>query len=139
MVPRDRIELPTRGFSDQFFENPKLLELLVVDSIQIFQLTFSFVWNCLEAFDLDGHNLGTILFPPDPTLSPSPFTKILPYMRFKNHDIPEFMIAVTIYPVDVLWADVVLNIQKPLSYYRQQRICFRQLPQIQRSVYVEKR
>jgi len=25
MVPRDRIELPTRGFSDKIFENPKML------------------------------------------------------------------------------------------------------------------
>jgi hypothetical protein len=25
MVPRDRIELPTRGFSDQIFENSKTL------------------------------------------------------------------------------------------------------------------
>ena len=25
MVPRDRIELPTRGFSDQIFENLKIL------------------------------------------------------------------------------------------------------------------
>jgi len=25
LVPRDRIELPTRGFSDQIFENPKIL------------------------------------------------------------------------------------------------------------------
>jgi hypothetical protein len=24
LVPRDRIELPTRGFSDQIFENPKM-------------------------------------------------------------------------------------------------------------------
>jgi hypothetical protein len=25
LVPRDRIELPTRGFSDQLFENSKML------------------------------------------------------------------------------------------------------------------
>jgi len=25
MVPRDRIELPARGFSDQIFENSKML------------------------------------------------------------------------------------------------------------------
>jgi hypothetical protein len=25
LVPRDRIELPTRGFSDQIFENSKML------------------------------------------------------------------------------------------------------------------
>jgi hypothetical protein len=31
-----------------------------VESIQLFQLTFGFVWNCLETFDLDGHNLGTV-------------------------------------------------------------------------------
>ena len=23
---------------------------------------FGFVWKCLEIFDLDGHNLGTVLF-----------------------------------------------------------------------------
>ena len=27
-----------------------------------FQLTFGFVWKCLEIFDLDGHNLGTLRF-----------------------------------------------------------------------------
>jgi hypothetical protein len=59
MVPRDRIELPTRGFSDQIFENSKMSLLQAVDSIPIFQLTFGFVWNHLEMFDLDGHNLGT--------------------------------------------------------------------------------
>jgi hypothetical protein len=60
LVPRDRIELPTRGFSDQIFENSKILWLQSVDSIPIFQAIFGFVWNCLEIFDLDGHNLGTI-------------------------------------------------------------------------------
>ena len=62
MVPRDRIELPTRGFSDQIFENSKMLKLQVVDSIPIFRRIFGFVWNCLEIFDLDGHNLGTFSF-----------------------------------------------------------------------------
>jgi hypothetical protein len=62
MVPWDRIELPTRGFSDQIFENSKMLLLQTVDSIPIFQLTFGFVWNYLEIFDLDGHNLGTDQF-----------------------------------------------------------------------------
>ena len=60
LVPRDRIELPTQGFLDQIFENPKMLKLQAVDSISVFQLTFGFVWNCLETFDLDGHNLGTV-------------------------------------------------------------------------------
>jgi hypothetical protein len=60
MVPRDRIELPTRGFSDQIFENPKMLLFQAIDSIPFFQSTFGFVWNYLEIFDLDGHNLGTI-------------------------------------------------------------------------------
>jgi hypothetical protein len=54
--------LPTRGFSDQILENPKMRQLQAVDSIPIFQLTFGFVWNCLEIFDLDGHNLGTVIF-----------------------------------------------------------------------------
>ena len=47
MVPRDRIELPTRGFSDQLFENSKMLQIQAVDSIPIFQLTFGFVWKYL--------------------------------------------------------------------------------------------
>jgi hypothetical protein len=62
MVPRDRIVLLTRGFSDQIFENSKILRLQAVDSIPIFQSIFGFVWNCLEIFDLDGHNLGTVQF-----------------------------------------------------------------------------
>ena len=56
MAPGDRIELPTRGFSGQIFENSKMLWFQVVDSIPIFQPTFGFVWNHLETFDLDGHN-----------------------------------------------------------------------------------
>ena len=60
MVPRDRIELPTRGFSDQIFENSKMFKLQTVDSIPIFHRIFGFVWNYLEIFDLDGHNLGTV-------------------------------------------------------------------------------
>ena len=65
-MPSDRIELPTGGFSDQHFENSKTLYLQAFDSIPLFQLTFSFVWNCLEIFDLDGHNLGTIQLNYDP-------------------------------------------------------------------------
>jgi hypothetical protein len=61
LVPRDRIELPTRGFSDQIFENSEIQLLQEVDSISILHLTVGFVWNCLEIFDLDGHNLGTII------------------------------------------------------------------------------
>ena len=49
------------GFEDQDSQNSKILWFQPVDSIQLFQLTFDFVWNCLETFDLDGHNLGTIL------------------------------------------------------------------------------
>ena len=60
MVPRDRIELPTRGFSDQIFEILNMLQLQPVDSITLFKPTFSFVWNYLEKFDFDGHNLGTV-------------------------------------------------------------------------------
>jgi hypothetical protein len=59
-VPRDRIELPTRGFSDQIFENSKMLYIQPVDSIPIFHAIFGFVWNYLEMFDLEGHNLGTV-------------------------------------------------------------------------------
>ena len=62
MAPRDRIELPTRGFSDQMFENSNILKLQAVDSIPILQAIFGFVWKRLEMFDLDGHNLGTIQF-----------------------------------------------------------------------------
>jgi len=60
MVPRDRIELPTRKFSDQIFKNSNVLQLQAADSISIFHCIFGFVWNYLEIFDLDGHNLGTI-------------------------------------------------------------------------------
>jgi hypothetical protein len=66
MVPRDRIELPTRGFSDQIVEKLKMSQLQAVDSIPIFQAIFGFVWNCLQIFDFDGHNLGTVLFPLNP-------------------------------------------------------------------------
>jgi hypothetical protein len=58
-VPRDRIELPTRGFSVEIFENLEMLQLHAVDSILIFHLTFGFICNYLENFDLDGHNLDT--------------------------------------------------------------------------------
>ena len=47
------------GFEEQDSENRKMLELQTVDSKPIFQLTFGFVWKCLEKFGLDGHNLGT--------------------------------------------------------------------------------
>jgi hypothetical protein len=63
LVPRDRIELPTRGFSVPVFINSKILKLQAVDSIPILQAIFGFVWKRLEIFDLDGHNLGTVLFP----------------------------------------------------------------------------
>jgi hypothetical protein len=66
MVPRDRIELPTRGFSDQIAEKSKMSQLQAVDSIPIFQAIFGFVWNCLQIFEFDGHNLGTVLFPLNP-------------------------------------------------------------------------
>ena len=39
-----------------------MLQLKAPDSITNFQQTFAFVWNHLEVFDLDGHNLGTIQF-----------------------------------------------------------------------------
>jgi hypothetical protein len=45
VVPRDRIELPTRGFSDQIFENSKILLLKPVDFISIFHFIFGFVGN----------------------------------------------------------------------------------------------
>jgi len=37
-----------------------MLYLQAVDSISIFHRIFGFVWNRLEIFDLDGHNLGTV-------------------------------------------------------------------------------
>ena len=37
-----------------------MLKLQTVDSISFFRLILGFVWNHLEIFDLDGHNLGTI-------------------------------------------------------------------------------
>jgi hypothetical protein len=60
MVPRDRIELPTRGFSVHILENSYIMKSQAVDSISIFHRIFDLVWNCLEIFDLDVHNLGTV-------------------------------------------------------------------------------
>jgi len=62
-LTKNRIEPPARGLSDQLFENSKMLLLQAVDSIYIFQRIFGFVWICLETFDLDGHNLGTVKQP----------------------------------------------------------------------------
>ena len=86
MVPRDRIELPTRGFSDQIFEYPKTVKLQAVNSIPIFQAIFGFVWNCLEIFDLDGHNLGTVLLNMTLTLS-SPRDNMILYV-LQYYQIP---------------------------------------------------
>ena len=59
MVPRDRIELPTRGFSDLHFKNPNSMYFKHVVSTWVFSSVFGFVWKCFVNFDLDGHNLGT--------------------------------------------------------------------------------
>jgi len=48
------------GFEVPESENSKMLWFQPVDSIQLFQLTFGFVWKYLEIFDLDGHILGTV-------------------------------------------------------------------------------
>ena len=50
------------GFEEQDALNSKTSKFQPVDSIQLFQLTFGFVWKCLEIFDLNGHNLGTVPF-----------------------------------------------------------------------------
>jgi hypothetical protein len=60
LVPREKIELPTRGFSGQIFLNSKISLFQAVDSIPFFQPTVGFVWNHLKILDLAGHNLGTI-------------------------------------------------------------------------------
>jgi hypothetical protein len=60
LKPPPAVELPTRGFSDQIFENLEMLQLQAVDFIQIFQAIVGFVLNCLEIFDPDGHNWGTV-------------------------------------------------------------------------------
>ena len=44
-----------------------MLKLQTVDSISLFRLILGFVWNHLEIFDLDGHNLGTVSFARDPS------------------------------------------------------------------------
>jgi hypothetical protein len=40
----------------------KNVVISTVDSIKLFSPIFGFVWKCLEIFDLDGHNLGTVLY-----------------------------------------------------------------------------
>jgi hypothetical protein len=50
------------GFEVPEPENSKMVRFQLADTIQLFRPTFGFVWNCLEIFDLDGHNLGTVQF-----------------------------------------------------------------------------
>ena len=50
--------IPNR--SNNFF---KFHTILITCIKNVFNLTFGFVWNHLEIFDLDGHNLGTISAP----------------------------------------------------------------------------
>ena len=59
------------GFEVQEFWSSKWLWFQLIESIQLFKLTFGFVWNCLEIFDLDGHILSTVLFPLNSYLQPS--------------------------------------------------------------------
>ena len=59
------------GFEVQESRNSKRSWFQLIESIQLFKLTFGFVWNCLEIFDLDGHILGTVLFPLNSYLQPS--------------------------------------------------------------------
>jgi len=59
-VPRDRIELPTRGFSVELCKIPDCQHFQHLDSLENFDGIFGFVWFYLKIFDLDGHNLGTI-------------------------------------------------------------------------------
>jgi len=67
MVRPAGFEPAAYGFEEQESCNSKMSWFQTVDSIQLFQPTFGFVWKHLEIFDLDGHNLGTVLndrFPP---------------------------------------------------------------------------
>ncbi len=47
-------------FQTKFLKIQKCHELQAVDSISIFHRIFGFFWICLEVFDLDGRNLGTV-------------------------------------------------------------------------------
>jgi len=60
MEQKDRIELPTRGFSVGYSGKSKMAKFQHLDYIEFLKGIFAFIWNCLEMFDLDGHNLGTI-------------------------------------------------------------------------------
>ena len=57
------------------------MQFKAVDSIPIFQSIFGFVWKCLEIFDLDGHNLGTVAFARDP------FADSIPTKYFSLHGL----------------------------------------------------
>jgi hypothetical protein len=60
LVPGDRIELPTRGFSVGFLRFRKATHFQQFYSVSVFVPFFGFVWNRLEKSDLDGHILGTV-------------------------------------------------------------------------------
>ena len=60
LVPRDGIEPPTRGFSVAQPGIPNFLIFQPPGIRCLFTVTFGNVWFCLEIFDLDGHNLGTV-------------------------------------------------------------------------------
>jgi hypothetical protein len=59
-VPRDRIELPTRGFSAHFTIRRKTVYFQNVDYVGYSIGDFGNLGQNLIKFDLDGHNLGTI-------------------------------------------------------------------------------
>jgi hypothetical protein len=59
-VPRDRIELPTRGFSALFMVRGKTAYFQHVDYVRYFFGDFGNLGQNLTKFDLDGHNLGTV-------------------------------------------------------------------------------
>ena len=50
MVPRDRIELPTRGFSDQIFKIQKFYpykQLILFQFFKVFLVSFGTILKCL--------------------------------------------------------------------------------------------
>ena len=59
-MPRDRIELPTRGFSALFTVRGKTAYFQHVDYVGYFFGDFGNFGQNLIKFDLDGHNLGTV-------------------------------------------------------------------------------
>jgi hypothetical protein len=60
LVPRDRIELLTRGFSALFAARRKTTYFQHLDNVGYSIGDFGNLSKNLIKFDLDGHNLGTV-------------------------------------------------------------------------------